>query len=416
MNNKELLLTSSQLSQQFSACLWDYNTKNVLKLYKNGGSIPPKTLDVIEQSYILSAEIAKPLLHVWPLNSQEIDKSIKLILPGPATCLSICPKNTYLAVAIDTKLYIWQISSGKLVTVQQRHYQPITCVKFSSDSEYVVVSGEDGILVVYLLADLIAIYHSLLSQSSIGQVEPKYIKNDHSMPITHIDLGVFGRNSRIATCSVDRTSCLYSLSTGELLLKLVFHTPLTTILIDMPCWRLYVGSNSGHIRYYNLKNPPRTLTQYVQKREDYDFIGHKDKIVALALNLQNNILASGSLDNFVYTWDVFSKQILHKFEHKSAVTNVKFVANYSNFFEQNFKVGIIVKPLERNIDQDSDDFIISTIQNEDIQLSDDESSTEKELLRKQCEEENTNLRIINTQLYRAAISISKKYNNINNKD
>lgn len=410
MENQEFLLTSSQSSQQFSASLWDYNTKNTLKIYRNGGTVPPKTLAVIGQDYILSAEANKPLLHVWPLNSQEIDKSIRLILPGPASCLSVCPKNTFLAAAIETKLYIWQLSSGKLLSVQQRHYQPITCIQFSNDSEYVVTGGEDGILVGYFLGDLVAIHHSLLSQSSIGQVEPVYTISDHSMPIRDIHIGTFGRNSRLATCSSDHTARIYTLCTGDLLLNLVFNEPLTSITFDSPCWKLYVGTNSGVVKQFNLKNPPRTLNHHVEKEHTNDFLGHKSKIIALTLNFSNSILATGSEDNFVYTWEIVSCQILQKFEHKAPITNLKFVPNYSNFFEQNFKPTTVLKALERSVDADSDDFTVSTIQTEDIQFSDDENSVEKETSRKRLNEENCKLRIINVQLYRAALEISKKYN------
>lgn len=408
MDNQEFLLSASQSSQQFSACLWDYNTKNVLKIYKNGGTIPPKTLAAIGQDYILGAEANKPLLHVWPLNSQEVDKSIRLILPGPSTCLSVCPKNTYLAVAIETKLYIWQLCSGKLLSVQQRHYQPITCIRFSSDSEYVIVGGEDGILVVYFLADLVAIHHSLLSQTSIGQVEPVYTKNDHSMPIRDIHVGSFGRQSRLATCSSDHTVRLYTLSTGDLLLTLVFNDPLTSVIFDSPCWSLYVGTNSGVVKQYNLRTPPRTLNHHIEKEHCSDFAGHKGKIISLALNFSNSILATGSEDNFIFTWEITSRQILQKLEHKASITNLKFIPNYQNFFEQNLKSKTVVKALERSVDQDSD-FTVSTIQNEDIQCSDDENSVEKESSRKRLEEENVKLRIINVQLYRAALEISKKY-------
>jgi len=77
MDTQELLLTASQSSVQSSITLWDYNTKNTLKSYKNGGAVPENCLSVIDQDYILAAEANKPLLHVWPLNSQEIDKTIR---------------------------------------------------------------------------------------------------------------------------------------------------------------------------------------------------------------------------------------------------------------------------------------------------------------------------------------------------
>ncbi|CAG9770769.1 unnamed protein product [Ceutorhynchus assimilis] len=410
MESREFLLTSSQDCQQNSACLWDYTTKNALKIYRNGGVVPPKSLAVIGEDYILTSEAAKPLLHVWPLNSQEIDKNIRLILPGPATCLAICPQNTYIVIAISTKLYVWQLSSGKLLSVQKKHYQPITCIKFSSDSEYVALGGEDGILIVYFLADLVAIHHSLLSQSSIGEVEPVYTKNDHSMSIRDIHIGTFGKNARLATCSSDFTANIYNLFSGDILLTIVFNQAFTSVLIDSPCWNLYLGSNSGLVKQFDLKKPPRTLTVHVENTASKDFIGHEGKIVAMGLNFTNQILATGGEDGFVYTWEITSRQILQKFEHKAAITNLQFVQNYANFFEQNFKPIIAIKPLERSVEQDSDDFTVAIIQKTDIDFSDDENSVEKEMSREKLEEENVKLRIANAQLFRAALEISRKYN------
>lgn len=77
MNWSEYLLTSSLTSQQFSVCLWDYNTLNVIKHYKTGGIIANKCLECLGQDYILAAEIGKPLLHVWPVNSQDVAKNVR---------------------------------------------------------------------------------------------------------------------------------------------------------------------------------------------------------------------------------------------------------------------------------------------------------------------------------------------------
>ncbi|KAL1501311.1 hypothetical protein ABEB36_006655 [Hypothenemus hampei] len=407
MESQELLLISSQSSQQCSASLWDYTTKNSLKLYRNGGTIPPKTLTLVGQDYILAAETGKPLLHVWPLNSQDINKNIRLILPGPASCLALSPDFNYMAVGISTKLYVWQVCSGKLLSIQQKHYQSITCIEFSSDGEYLAVAGEDGLLVVYFLSNLIAIHHSLLTQSTMGQVDPLYTKNDHSMPIKDVHLGAFGRKARLVTCSLDNTARLYTLSTGELLLTFVFKEPLTSTILDLPCWNLYVGTNSGSIKQFNLKSPPRTLDVQVENEQTKDFSGHKGKIVALALNISNDILASGSEDNYVFTWEVNSRQIMQKFEFTAAITTVQFVRNYVNFFTQNLKVKTILKPLERNLESDSE-FVISMIQHEDIEFCDDENSIEKEKSRKQLDKDNVKLRIVNEQLYRAALELSHK--------
>lgn len=77
MDLKEFLLVSSQSSQQFSACLYDYNTLNIQKYYRNGGSISAKCMEIVGQDYILGAELGKPKLFVWLLNGQEIPKSVR---------------------------------------------------------------------------------------------------------------------------------------------------------------------------------------------------------------------------------------------------------------------------------------------------------------------------------------------------
>lgn len=118
-----------------------------------------------------------------------VNTVFRLILPEPATCLALSPQNTYLAVGVNTKLFIWQLASGKLLSVQQKHFQPTTNIKFSSDGKIILVGGQDGMLVSYLVADIVSIVTNFMDQSELGQVEPLYVKNDHSMPIRDIHIG-----------------------------------------------------------------------------------------------------------------------------------------------------------------------------------------------------------------------------------
>lgn len=113
----------------------------------------------------------------------------RLILPDPASCLTVCPQSTYLAVGISSKLFIWQLASGKLLSVQQKHFQPITIIKFSSDTEFLLVGGQDGMLVAYLVGHIVSVVTNFMEQSDTGQAEPLYVKQDHSMPIRDIYIG-----------------------------------------------------------------------------------------------------------------------------------------------------------------------------------------------------------------------------------
>lgn len=409
MHSKEYLLTTSQSTQQWSACVWDYNTLNIYRLYRNGGTIVSKTLNVIGNDYIISAEQNKPILHFWLLNSQEPSKRIRFILPEPATCLDICKENTFLIVGIGCKLYVWEISSGKLLSVQQKHFQPITCVKFSSDSAFVVVTGEDGMLVVYNLADLVMIHNNYLAQHDVGQVEPAYTRNDNSLPITDLHVGQFGRKSRLVTVSFDQTARLYNLLTGELLLTLTFEYPLSSVIVDTSCWQLFVGATTGCIKQFNLKSPPRNLIHYVNNETSLNFFGHSKKIVCLALNATSNILASGSEDNFVLIWEIQSRQILKKIEHKAAITNIRFVMDHNNFQVDIVKPKIHLKSLQRNFElPNNDDIEYIVMANEDLILNDNENSLTNQHKIDELNKSNRLLRSVNREMYNTVMDICLK--------
>lgn len=96
-----------------------------------------------------------------------------------------------MAVGLSSKVYIWHLSSGKLLSVQQKHYQQVTCVKFSSNADFLIVGGLDGMLVVYNFAVVVSTSNNFMSQSDMGYAEPEYVKNDHSMPIKDIHVGEY---------------------------------------------------------------------------------------------------------------------------------------------------------------------------------------------------------------------------------
>ncbi|KAH0814825.1 hypothetical protein GEV33_007966 [Tenebrio molitor] len=404
MDTHELLLTTCRHVQQWSACLWDHSSGNILHCYKNGGVVAPKSVNFVGNDYIVSADDDKPMTHVWLLNSQEPVKKLSTILPESVTVMSVCPKGCYLAAGIGLKLYVWHLSSGKLFTIQRKNFQPITCVKFSSDGVYVIVAGQDGLLVVYDLASLVSFHNNYLSQSDIGQVEPLYTKHDHSLPITDVHVGAFGHKSRVATVSSDSTCKLYTLSTGTLLLSLVFDEPLSSVIFDGPCWNLFVGAHSGKIQQFSLREPPRSSEHHVGG--DLVFQGHQKRVSCLDLSLTSGVLVSGSDDNFVFIWEIASRQILRRLEHKGAITNVKCVLNHDHFFNQNFKPKLVMKNLDRDLAQ-TEEFVVCGVHDDDVELS-DEGRSDGEDSCNGVNAENARLRAVNKQLYDVAVQLSRK--------
>lgn len=408
----EFLLTTTQSGLQWTICTWDYNSGNSLRIYKNGGIAASKTLTTLGNDYILTAEYNKPLLHVWPLNSQDQVKNFRMILPEPANCIAVSPNNYYLAAGIGPKLYIWQIESGKLLHVQQKHYQPITCVKFSNDGDFVVVAGQDGMLVTYNFGDLVNIHGNVLTKSEAGQIEPLYKRMDHSRPITDIVIGNFGYKSRFATVSSDQTCRVYGLIQGNLLLCLFFDEALTSVIFDRESWSIYIGSVGGKICGFNLKTPPRSIEHHVNN--SLKFVGHEKKITCLDLSVTGKLLVSGSEDNTVIIWDIGSIQMLRQLDLKSPVTNVKFILSCENMFTQQFKPKIVLKNLERSLNNMDNNFTVAVIQIEDICFSDDEN--EKETVNNKSEQldsvetELETVKVINQQIYEYLLKLTDKLN------
>ncbi|KAI4464642.1 wd-repeat protein 18 [Holotrichia oblita] len=409
----ELLLGSYQQNQNTSICAWNYNTGNVEHVYKSGGTALPKTLCVISSDYLLTAEQDKPLLHIWPVNSQEQVKNIRFVLPDVVSSIDIDSYNNYIAAGIGLKLYVWHLNSGRLINILQKHYQPITCVKFSSDSSYVLAGGQDGMLVAYKLENVVSYTNSYVSQKNVGECEALYTKMDHSAQITHIHIGTFGRKSKFATTSYDCTCRIYMLQNGTLLLNLILNEPLTYVLMDTTCWIIYIGTKKGSIQRVNLRNPPRSVEYYVDQKYQDIFSSHQKSITCMDLNQTNEVLASGSEDGFVILWDIATKNILRKIERSGAITNLKFVLKYLNFNTQSLKSNIILQPLQKNVDINMRNFVVYASPNQVVFDDEVEKVSQESVPSETLENAQTqinDLKIINKQLYDAFIKMAKKYN------
>jgi WD40 repeat protein len=60
--------------------------------------------------------------------------------------------------SIKGSIYIWEVSSGKLLVHFQSHFKEVTCVKSSSSSDYFVTGSSDGAVKVW---DLLSLLNSI---------------------------------------------------------------------------------------------------------------------------------------------------------------------------------------------------------------------------------------------------------------
>ncbi|CAB3225480.1 unnamed protein product [Arctia plantaginis] len=427
----EVLVTSDSNNTLWTGCVWDPHTGTSLMTYKGGGTAEGNTLTFIGNDYLAAVEKTKPVLHVWPLNSYQTIQGIRFILPGKATALSVSRDGAYLIAGIDEKIYLWQIASGNLLTIINRHYQKVILLKFTPDGRYFVSAADDGMVMVWSLATVTA--HSevdLVTQSSAGHHDPVYIFSDHSLPVTGLCISKTGIHGRLITVSSDRSCKVYDLSSGEMLLNLVFGLPLSAVTMDVLELNVFVGTTEGQIYQLSLTNPPRNRDLLVNTEDKQNiFKSHTKTVNCLSVSLDGETLMSGSNDEQVILWHIPSKQPVRIIRHKGPVLNAFFTINFPAIYKQDFAPSMILHSLERTLEKDSDDVTeIEILMNRkydfwpelrsesEFSISTKELENEFKFKESALQEQLNKLKTINTNLYSIAVqktleSVPKKNKN-----
>ncbi|XP_066590309.1 WD repeat-containing protein 18 [Prorops nasuta] len=357
--SKEVIITSDSSGQNWNAAVYSPNTGSLLMNYKGGGALTYHTLQLLNDSYILGADLTKNRLHVWPLNSQNPLASPRLITPGKVTALVCTPSGAYIVAAVSEKLFIWQTSTGRLLITLTRHYQTVTCLSVSSDGTVFASGAEDGLVFVWSL------FHVLNDEAP----SPVHGFTDHVLPVKDVLLGHFGARCRLCSASLDRTINIYEAMLGQLLLKLVFDVPLTSVCMNIKESDLFAGCANGNVFRFNLHEPPRGLEHHVRidnqksdnAAESNAFLGHTSSVVCLSASTDCQTLLTASSDGKVNIWDIASRQVLRTIEHKGSITSAFFAKYYDNFQAAELSPSLILHSLQRTSEQSDNESPIEII-------------------------------------------------------
>ncbi|MEQ2317006.1 WD repeat-containing protein 18, partial [Ameca splendens] len=77
--------------------------------------------------------------------------------------------------------------------------------------------------------------------------EPCHVLSRHSLPITDLHCGHMGAQARVATSSLDQTVKVWELSSGELLLSVLFDMEIMSVTFDPSEYFLFCGGRDGKI-------------------------------------------------------------------------------------------------------------------------------------------------------------------------
>lgn len=356
-DTREVILTSDSSGEHWSAAVWDLRTGSILSTYKNAGALSHRTLQLLSDSYIVGADLTKPRIHVWPLNSHSPVSNLRLTTPGKVTALTCTPNGAYMVAAISEKLFLWQLCNGRLLKNLSQHYQTVTCLTFNKDGSIFASGAEDGLIFVWSLYRVLNEEHPT----------PLHAFSHHSLPVKDLQFGHAGARGRLCSVSLDRTCNIYDPGSGLLLLTLVFDVPLTSVSMNARESDLFVGCTNGDIYEFNLHEPPRGIEHHVQVRNDGNsngvivFQGHKSSVVSLSISIDCRYLVSGSTSGEVHVWDIASRQILRTIDHKGPITAAFFAKNYDNFRVTNLKPRLQLCNLHRISDDSGKESFIEVI-------------------------------------------------------
>ncbi|XP_028299434.1 WD repeat-containing protein 18 isoform X2 [Gouania willdenowi] len=320
-----VVVSSDSGSPLWSCSVWDLHGGASLLSYR-GSPSSARGLTVLRDGFVLSAQPGKNFISAWELHRKEPLQQ-KIMCPSVVTCLTASHDGFFLAAGVSESVYLWEVCSGKLLSVLSRHYQEVTCVAFTDDSSHVVTGGKDNMALVWSLSSVV--------QVDAGSApDPRHVLARHSLPIADLHCGMMGAQARVATASLDQTVKVWELSSGELLLSVLFDTEILSVTFD-PCeYFLFCGGSDGNIFQVSLctQNTSRDKSFQSDVEGNQLFRGHNDHVTCLSVSLDGTLLLSGSHDETVRVWDVQSKQCVRCIQHKGHVTNAFIMTAPANMF------------------------------------------------------------------------------------
>lgn len=161
--------------------------------------------------------------HTLTQKQKQDQMHLKLHLPEKMTCFTVSP-NGYWAAAGSPNghIYLWELSSGLLVSSHTAHYRALTSLTFTPDSRLLISTSLDSSVHVYLVSQLI----DPEDPSKAGK--PYGTLKDHNLAVRCVGLGrVAGsEGGRLWTASDDGTVKVC------LLFFFLVHHPLTPLHPD----------------------------------------------------------------------------------------------------------------------------------------------------------------------------------------
>uniref|UniRef100_A0A8C6QLD1 WD repeat-containing protein 18 n=1 Tax=Nannospalax galili TaxID=1026970 RepID=A0A8C6QLD1_NANGA len=320
----EVAVCTDSAAQLWSCVVWELHSGANLLTYR-GGQAGPRGLALLNGEYLLAAQLGKNYICAWELQRKLVAGT------GVIGRLRTAGRGLYPLVRPRAALYLSQVSTGNLLVILSRHYQDVSCLKFTGDSSHFISGGKDCLVLAWSLC-------SVLQADPSRILAPRHVWSRHTLPITDLHCGFGGPLARVATASLDQTIKLWAISSGDLLLSVLFDVGITSLTMDLAEHHVFCGGSDGSIFQVDLcSTPGRVSVGLAPCTESNTFPHPRNQVTCLSVSMDGSVLLSGSHDETVRLWDVTSKQCLRTITLKGPVTNAAIVLAPPSMLSPDFR-------------------------------------------------------------------------------
>ena len=261
--------------------------------------------DLSEDNNILVLGLQNGSFSIYSMNNFENKYSLK-ISDAKISSLSINPSGKWIAFGSKylNQLFVWEWKSESYIYKQQGHMNDINLIAFSPEGGQLASGADDGRIKVF----------------DISSSNCLITFTDHTAKITGLQYAL-NKSNLLISSSLDGTIRAYDLIKYKNFR--IMTTPKQTQLIC--CSVDYSGEivAAGSLDTYNI---------FVWSIKTGDLIdvlnGHTGPVSCLAFSHINDILISGSWDNTVKMWELYTKKgISETYEHNSKITAIALSPN-----------------------------------------------------------------------------------------
>nr|XP_060641742.1 WD repeat-containing protein 18 [Anolis sagrei ordinatus] len=365
------LVSAGEASSSGGCCwVWEAGSGASVATYR-GGCCGPRGLALLGGERLLGAQLGKPCVAAWDLQRKvregwDFAKGRAHAPTGEPTRLRWtllrgegqtrmravskeggCSEKLPGLKTEPMNLFSFfrrQVCSGNLLAILNRHYQDVSCLAFTDDSSHFISGAKDCLVIVWSLC-------SVLQADPDQSPEPLHIWSQHTLPVTDLCCGIGGPMARVATASLDQTAKLWEISSGDLLLSVLFDASLMSVTLDLAEYHMFCGGIDGSIFQVDLCSWPVNRERGFNSEQESGkiFKGHKNQVTCLSVSTDGSLLLSGSHDETVRVWDIHSKQCLRTVNYKGPITNAFLALAPANMLILDAKPSIPLPKFSRHL-------------------------------------------------------------------